>query len=482
MSHRPRLGILGVQGDKEDARVTLADTDIKLLHNELVALPTWSKLHVLGLGPLESRERLTDSQRAGIRAFDGLTIVLGHSPDFARSVLAGRDDVPALLVAGHTHGGQVVIRLRPAGHDVRGSAPGGGRRPVPAGQRASAGESRRGRGARLRPSAAAVLPAELVVIELFPPGATVTARTAAMPSMRNRSALWRSLRPHQWVKNLFVAAPLVLSRNLMDAGCILRALAAFAVFCALSGAVYLFNDLRDVELDRAHPTKRHRPIAAGLVTARRALLVAVGLALAALLASALVSWQLAATAAAYLIINVAYSMGLKHVAYVDVGLIVAGFLLRIAGGSIGIGVPVSGWLLACTALLSAMLALGKRTHELRLAMRADLDAARTRTALAGYRTSGHLLPWLVAALSALTIGAYAVYARQIETIAAVGSDQLLWTVPYCAIGVIRFLQLSLWSRGPDAPTEVMLRDTPFLVNAALWAATVVTIFDVQPAP
>lgn len=287
--------------------------------------------------------------------------------------------------------------------------------------------------------------------------------------------LWRSLRPHQWVKNLFVAAPLVFSRHMLDAAYILPVLVALLVFCALSGAVYIFNDLRDVELDRAHPVKRHRPIAAGALSPRRALVFAVGLALVALILSALLSLKLAATAALYLIINIAYSMGLKHVAYLDVALIVAGFLLRILGGGVAIDVPVSHWLFICTALLSLLLALGKRTHELITATRANREAVITRSSLAGYERSRHLLPWLMGVLSLLTISAYALYANGAEAVGAFGTGQLLWTLPYCVIGIVRFLQLSIWRPRPEAPTEAILRDMPFVVNVGLWAATVVTI-------
>ena len=197
-------------------------------------------------------------------------------------------------------------------------------------------------------------------------------------------ALVKTLRPHQWVKNVFVGAALVFSHNLTDAALLARAAVAFGAFCLISGAVYTFNDVRDVAADRAHPTKRHRPIAAGQLSENTALVAAGVLAAVALAASAALAWPLAAIVAGYLVQNIAYSVKLKHVAFVDIVLIASGFLLRVLAGAVAIGVPASGWLLACTALLALFFGLGKRAHELAWAERAG-GAVETRAALAGYR-------------------------------------------------------------------------------------------------
>ena len=156
------------------------------------------------------------------------------------------------------------------------------------------------------------------------------------------TALFKTLRPHQWVKNVFVAAALVFSRHLTDPQYALRTGLAFLAFCMLSGAVYAFNDVRDVAADRQHPTKRNRPIAAGRISERAALISAAVLAVAALAGCFALGWKVAAFAAAYLAQNVAYSVKLKHVAFVDVALIASGFLLRVLAGAAAIDVPPSG--------------------------------------------------------------------------------------------------------------------------------------------
>src|SRR5689334_19864025 len=156
-------------------------------------------------------------------------------------------------------------------------------------------------------------------------------------------ALIRTLRPRQWVKNVFVGAPLVFARHLGDPSYVARAALAVLAFCALSGAVYAFNDVHDVAADREHPTKRHRPIAAGVLSERMALTCAALLAGGALIGCVALSWRLAGYAALYLVLNLAYSLRLKRIAFVDVGLIALGFLLRVLGGAAAIEVPASRW-------------------------------------------------------------------------------------------------------------------------------------------
>jgi len=274
------------------------------------------------------------------------------------------------------------------------------------------------------------------------------------------------------VKNLFVAAPLVFSKHLLDAGPVVRAGLATLVFCALSGAVYAFNDVRDVEADRAHPTKRRRPIAAGELSERAALILAGVLAVSALSGALALGPEVAAWAGAYLIVNLAYSLRLKQVAFIDVSLIAAGFLLRVLAGAAAIPVPASSWLLICTGLLAAFLGLGKRAQELSAASRNGRDATATRAALAGYR-----LPVVRAAMALLAIAttvSYVLYTRDAHTVRFFGTEDLFYTAPFCAIGVARFAFLAL-GRGDESPTEAMLRDWPFLLNLAAWAGVVLVI-------
>lgn len=278
------------------------------------------------------------------------------------------------------------------------------------------------------------------------------------------------MRPHQWVKNAFVAAPLVFAHRLGHVESLARAAIAVFAFCLLSGAVYAFNDVRDVDADRLHPTKRHRPVASGQISERAAIATSVALAAVALGACAAVHWKLALFASLYLIQNIAYSVRLKHVAYVDIALIATGFLLRVLAGSAAIQVPTSRWVLVCTGLLAVMLALGKRAHELTWAQRDDSSSA-TRAALAGYKLSAvrRALPILAVA----TCIAYVVYTLAPHTVAMFGTRSLVWSAPFVALGIARFLSLSLWEPKPEPPTEAMLRDPIVLANLATATAIVI---------
>lgn len=266
--------------------------------------------------------------------------------------------------------------------------------------------------------------------------------------------LLRLLRPHQWVKNTFVAAALVFSKHLTDPAYALRTGLAIAIFCALSGAVYAFNDVRDVEADRAHPTKQHRPIASGQVSERAALTLAGVLSAVALAGAFVLDWRLGLVSSIYAAQNVAYSIRLKHVAFLDVGLIASGFLLRVLAGAYAIDVPASEWILACTALLALFLGLGKRAHELAWAERSG-QITTTRAALAGYKIG--VVTLLMYALGVLTVVAYAAYT--VEGAPGVfGTDRLIWSTPFVAVGIARYLWLALWRPRDETPTEAMLRD------------------------
>lgn len=291
--------------------------------------------------------------------------------------------------------------------------------------------------------------------------------------MASTRAVIRTLRPHQWVKNLFVAAPLVFAKHLVDEGYLWRTGVAVAAFCALSGAVYALNDVLDVEADRAHPTKKNRPIASGELGERAAVILAIVLALAGLGACFALSWRTAAWAGAYLVMNLAYSLKLKHVAFIDVVLIASGFMTRVAAGGAAISVAPSRWLLVCTGLLATFLALGKRAHELALAARDGRDASATRAALAGYR-----IGWVRVAmflLGAATAAAYVLYTVQPHTVEFFQTKDLAWSTPFCVVGLGRFAWLALVRPGNESPTDAMLRDGVFLMNLVAWAIVILVI-------
>ena len=296
------------------------------------------------------------------------------------------------------------------------------------------------------------------------------------------AGLVKTIRPHQWVKNLFVLAPMFFHKdvfvtgpngvpalNLIVTG---RAFAATVVFCLLAGAVYTINDLADVEADRVHPVKRERPIASGAVPEPLAKMMAAGLVVTSLGTSYLLGLSFAAVALVYLVENLAYSFKLKHVAFLDVAFIAFGFVLRVIAGGLATNVHVSGYLFGCTALLALFLGFGKRRHEL-----AGDNAAKQRQALRAYTPLS--LNIALATTGAATAVTYVAYTLDPTTREFFHSDYLWLTAPFTAFGIIRFLLLVSGRAGrglkAESPTQEMLRDVPFVLNLVLWVVVIVAI-------
>jgi 4-hydroxybenzoate polyprenyltransferase len=278
----------------------------------------------------------------------------------------------------------------------------------------------------------------------------------------------RTLRPHQWVKNLFVLAPVVFAKHLTHPSVIKSAIGAFAVFCLLAGAVYTLNDLVDVTADRAHPVKRYRPIASGRVPIPVAKAMAVGLVTIALVGSWLGPPLFTAVVLAYFAQNVAYSFRLKNIAYVDVGCIALGFVLRVLAGGFATKTPISGFMVACTALLALFLGFGKRRHEL-----AGANASRQRVALGAY--SPRALTIALAITGSASIATYLAYTLDHATQRVFDNPYLWITTIHPLFGVIRFLQLVASRPKAESPTQEMLRDTPFVLNLVMWTLEVLVI-------
>lgn len=283
--------------------------------------------------------------------------------------------------------------------------------------------------------------------------------------------LIKSLRPHQWVlKNLFVVAPLFFSKHLLEPSYALTSAAAFGLFSLLSGSVYLVNDIFDIDKDRAHPKKRLRPIASGALPLHVARTAAALLILVSLGASLKLGLPFFACAAGYLLLNLAYSLSLKLVPFVDVLSIAGGFLLRVEAGALAINVPPSPWLLVCTFVLACLLGFGKRTHEL---ASAGERASAQREVLSKYKIS-HLrvILWVMAIATCVV---YILYTIAPHTRQFFGTDRLLYTTPFAAFGVVRFLLLVSNRATADSPTDEMLRDIPFMANLLLWSVAIVLI-------
>lgn len=287
----------------------------------------------------------------------------------------------------------------------------------------------------------------------------------------------RTVRPHQWVKNVFVLAPVVFAKEIFEAELLTRAFSAFAVFCLLAGAVYTINDIADVSADRLHPVKRYRPIASGRVPLRVAKFFA------GLLVAVSLGWALALTpaffvvASAYFALNIAYTMKLKHVAYLDVSCIAAGFVLRVLGGGFAARIEVSLYLFACTALLALFLGFGKRRHELTTA---SARAGKQRLALEGYTRRG--LDIALSVTSVLTLGTYLVYTLDAETRAFFRTDWLWPSTALGMLGIWRFLYIVRNRPKAESPTQEMLSDGPFVAIVLGYAALVMwLVYHLQPS-
>ena len=288
--------------------------------------------------------------------------------------------------------------------------------------------------------------------------------------MKRILAFIELLRPKQWVKNAFVLVGLVFGRAWNDPALLAGALAATAAFCLASGAVYAFNDARDAVQDRDHPDKRGRPVARGTIVPAEALALGALAAAAALAIAVAAGWKVAGFVAAYLVLNVLYTLGLKQVPVLDVVAIAAGFMLRLLAGTWGVGIEPSNWLLACGFLLTLFLGFAKRRAEIgRLAG----DAGQHRTVLESY--SPAFLDGAIALCVGAMVGAYAWYTMAEETVRIHGTERLVLTVPWVLLGTARYLYRLKFRGGGGDPAVELLRDPLLALAVAGWAATVLWV-------
>jgi 4-hydroxybenzoate polyprenyltransferase len=294
---------------------------------------------------------------------------------------------------------------------------------------------------------------------------------AATPRRLNPiQAVWLSLRPHQWTKNLVVFAAPALSKHLFERGPLEKSVLGFVIFCALSGTVYLLNDVADLERDRLHPRKRLRPIASGALSPRVAVLLSLGLGLGSLGVSALLGLPFVLCAALYLALNILYSFRLKEIVILDVLSVSIGFVLRAVAGGVAIGVLVSDWLLVCTLLLALFLALAKRRHEL---ISLTTSATGHRKILAEY--SPYLLDQMISVVTASCLTAYAFYTMAPDTVQKYRTERLAWTIPFVLYGIFRYLYLVHQKEKGGSPTDILVTDRPLLLNVFLWALALLWI-------
>jgi 4-hydroxybenzoate polyprenyltransferase len=282
-------------------------------------------------------------------------------------------------------------------------------------------------------------------------------------------ALFASLRPRQWVKNLFVLAGVIFSQQLLTPR-VWPALAAFAIFCGLSGAIYLFNDVADVDKDRLHESKRRRPVASGALPIGAAIGFGVLLLAGCLAAAFRLSPAFGLVALAYGVLLTAYSVWLKHLVILDVLTVAAGFVLRAVAGAVAVDVEISGWLLICTILIALFLALGKRRHEYRSLTG---DAVAHRPILAEY--SEGFLDQMISVVTASTVTTYALYTMSPETVAKFHTRLLPLTLPFVLYGIFRYLYLLYRRDLGGNPSDLLVTDRGLLLDALLWMLTTLAI-------
>src|SRR5581483_2424062 len=298
------------------------------------------------------------------------------------------------------------------------------------------------------------------------PGASMT----RAPGRTTVANLVISLRPGQWTKNLLVFAGVLFGHRLLEPQAVAASLAAFAIFCALSGAVYLMNDIADRESDRLHPTKATRPIASGALALPTATTAAIVLAAGSIAASLWLGSMFTLVAVTYLVLQALYSGPLKHMVIVDVLTLALGFVLRAAAGAVAVDVEISHWLLVCTLLLALFIALAKRRHEIVLLAG---DATGHRRILGEY--SAYLLDQMIGVVAASTLVADIFYTVSPETQEKFGTPWLGLTIPSPLYGIFRYLYLVHKREGGGSPADLLLTDRPLLVCVALWALVVTAI-------
>ena len=280
----------------------------------------------------------------------------------------------------------------------------------------------------------------------------------------------KSIRPQQWLKNFFIFGPLLFSELLFDVPSLLKAVLAFVVFCLLSGSLYILNDVRDIEEDRLHPIKSQRPIPSGKLKKSHALAAFIVLSVVSLDLAILINWKFLLAAGIYYVLQLGYSLGLKHVVILDVFIIAAGFFIRVMAGALAIEVYISPWLLLCTLWLALFLAMSKRRHELSLLKQSASDH---RPILKEY--SATLLDQMIAVVTASTVIAYCLYTISDETVSKFGTTNLIYTVPFVLYGIFRYLYLVHQRSEGGSPEVLIIKDRPLLIVVFLWILSAAVI-------
>lgn len=261
------------------------------------------------------------------------------------------------------------------------------------------------------------------------------------------------LRPHQYVKNLFIFMPLFFGLKFGNANLLIISTAVFAAFCLISSSVYIFNDVKDMDADRLHPEKRSRPLASGEADAKKAMGLSIGLMAGGFLLASAAGLDTLKIALCYVALNIAYTLWVKNVAIMDITFISMGFVLRLFAGSMATGVPLSEWIIVTTFLLSLFLALAKRRDDVLIYFR---DGQMTRKTVDGY--SIEFLNTAMAITATIVLIAYLMYTLSPEVRGRLHSDKLYLTNIFVLLGIFRYLQLTYMEGKSGNPAKVALTD------------------------
>ena len=303
----------------------------------------------------------------------------------------------------------------------------------------------------------------------------VPAMNTGVPS--TAATVFKALRAYQWPKNLVVFGALVFAQQVHDPLQVARSVMAFLVFCAASSAVYLYNDIRDIERDRAHPGKRMRPLPSGAMEVSMAVVLVFVLGCGSLVAAYVLRPAFATGVAAYLLLMFAYTVALKRIMLVDVLTIAVGFVIRAISGALALkDVAFSNWLVVCTLFLALFLALGKRRREIGML---DEAAGEHREVLGHYTVP--YLEALMVILAASTLLSYAIYTCSVEVVQRIGTDKLYLTLPFVVYGLFRYFYLVHLREGGDDPSRTLVKDFPTLITVLLWGLSCVAILYFRPA-
>ncbi|HQH41355.1 MAG TPA: decaprenyl-phosphate phosphoribosyltransferase [Bacteroidales bacterium] len=287
-------------------------------------------------------------------------------------------------------------------------------------------------------------------------------------------AIIRTLRPYQWTKNSLVFAALIFSLSFFQTSLLFRSVAAFFLFCAASSAVYIMNDLKDLNEDRLHPLKKNRPLPSGKLPIGVAVAVMILLAGIAITGSLALHRKFAVVLGLYFLLNIGYSFGLKKIVILDVMMVSAGFLLRALAGAAVIDVEASRWLFLCTLMLALMLTAGKRYHEISFL---QAQAGNHRKSLGSYNQP--LLEAMLIISGGASILTYGLYTISDETIAHIGSPNLIYSTLFVVFGVFRYLYLLYMKAEGGDPARLVISDIPFIVNGFLWLCSILFIIYYQ---